>query len=88
MQQRLAINRQRLFGTLYIVIGCLFLIASVFELIASDGTQVSGYVFAVLAAGWLVTGILRRAKAGKARRLFQDENGEDAGKQQGTISRN
>jgi hypothetical protein len=84
----MAIDRQRLFGTLYIVVGCLFLIASVFELVASNGTQVAGYIFAVLAAAWLVMGILRRSKAGKTRRLFEEENGEDAGKQHVASSRN
>jgi hypothetical protein len=81
IQQRMAIDRQRIFGTLSIIVGGLFLTIAIVDLVTFRGAQVTGYLYLVLAVGSFVLGFTRRARSTRARRTFEAENGKDAGKQ-------
>jgi len=81
IQQRMAINRQRILGTLYLIVGAVALAAAITELIVSRGTDWASGFFLLVGVFWLISGLVRRSKSKRARRAFEAEYGEDAGRQ-------
>jgi drug/metabolite transporter (DMT)-like permease len=81
IQRRMALDRQRWSGTLSMVLGALFVLIGVADLVTGGGSRwlgIAALLFGVVSA---VCGVAARRKATVARHVFEAENGQDAGKQ-------
>lgn len=81
IQQRMAIDRQRNFGTTYLVLGITFIVVGIAELSNADTTMWPGAMSLVLGIFWLSSGVVQRVKSERARRAFEAEHGANAGRQ-------
>lgn len=81
IQQRMAIDRQRQLGTMNLILGTVFFVLGITQLALGGGAHWFSYGY--LAVGLLdfALGVRTRRKATFARREFEAENGEDAGRQ-------
>lgn len=79
--ERIAINRARRFGRLYVVTGVIAVVVGVALVVTSPrGTLVLHWLQLIAWVAYLVIGIVRLAAAGSRCREFQERNGRDAGK--------
>lgn len=81
IQQRMAIDRQRTFARIYIVLGAFFFLAGPVQLIVSKTSSPSGWFTLAIGAMWLILGLVQRGKSNKSRQEFEAEHGEHAGQQ-------
>ena len=80
IQQRIAIERQRVFGTIYVISGGLGLVLGAILWVTDPSYWVSWYLIVV----WLVfaiSGAVRLVRYRRALRDFESANGVGAGKQ-------
>lgn len=80
IQQRIAIDRERVIGTVYTALGSLMLSLGLVMAII-EPSQWSRWAFMVVWAGFAAVGVRKLAAARRTRRAFESEHGVDAGKQ-------
>lgn len=80
IQQRHALNRQRLISMWLAIVGTVMAIGDV-SLLMSDPTAVWKWILLVVWLGWVAVGIGQFVRYRAAVRAFELEHGVDAGRQ-------